>query len=105
MSASPARRYLPTPPQVANVFGSPQSPMFSLEHGLPAVHPLLAAFGSQSCAALFPHDVAQAEVATSLIVVTQQTVPAAQFAAEEHASAVVSPPPGGRGQVLPATQV
>jgi hypothetical protein len=90
---------LPTPPQVANGFLRPQSPMLSLEHieRLPASpgQPEIVAPGSQSCAELLPHEVptTQLDAAPLGVCFTQQIDPAAQFALPVHASAVVSPPP------------
>jgi hypothetical protein len=77
--------------------------MFADEHAIPCGHPVLAAFGSHSCASLAPQVAAQLDAMVPCAWVTQHTMPVGQLAAPLHASAVVSapPPPVGAGQ-LPA---
>ncbi len=77
--------------------------MLLLEQGSAALHPVGTAAGSQSCASLFPHEALHAEVVRVLFWVTQHTVPAPQFAAPRHLSAVVFPPVA-TGHVPPAKQ-
>lgn len=57
---------VPLPPQVANVLGSHQSPMFLLEHATPAAQPEAAAAGSQSCASFAAHVALHSDTAVLL---------------------------------------